>query len=571
MISRKEATGVPGRKRPKAQSGSEPALMSESSKAALDVGALPQTEANMPGEAKNASKAAKPSTSRRKTVPSLPGQASAVIEGSYGAQLYVDEHLMEASRTRWQYGEWDELASIPSDVIEGHPDRARLALMVAAAKSHRGEIAETRVLLRSAVQWGCDTRLIARVMSSMVHNSLGRMAVALADPAGGTQHFGEALALVEPRSDPALLARTRQMRETARMGLMADAARLAVELLGSVRAEDTRHVLSHAEESPMPPVMAEAPPPPKAESVKPGFVAAMVSSIVLPETWALEGNPRYSAEAAASIAGQDELIHLEVKSIPRSGLHYLLARLRERLGDGFRFREWYQEPGCCRRMPCDLACHMTGGKKGKSPILRVVKSHDFDLRDPLYPASAQLRRLVLLRDLRFVLTSWWCLDLLSVHKAVLRQAGIDPVALYFRHDSAMVKAAFRMLDPVQIDDSEAAITKWLRRREHYVLGFAQKWHDQGRWDDGVVTAVIRYQDIDNVADVLLGAVLGNRDSPEPAQRSFQPRRSPLDGPTERLSTALHRNGDVFLSFADYLAASDATGLFRRGQSASDWV
>lgn len=571
MIYRKEGAGVSSGNRAKPRSESKHAPASEGSSKADTIDALSQMEANVAGDPPKARQAEKPSASRgkTKTLPAAPVGLSPSTTGSLGEQLFVDDHLMEASRTRWQYGEWDELASIPPDVIERHPDRARLALMAAAARSHRGEIAETRALLRSAAQWGCDKRLIARVLSSMVHNSLGRMATALAEPADSSRHFSEALALVEPRSDPALLARTRQVREMARMGLLTDAARLAVEKLGNIPADDARPILSSAGDRPAPLAVAEAPQPPKAEVVKSGFVSTMVAGIVLPDVWALEGNARYSADAAAAITGQDKLIHLEVKSIPRSGLHYLLARLRERIGDGFRFCEWYQEPGCCRRMPCELACHMIGGKNGTGPILRVVKSHDFDLRDPLYPPNRQMRRLVLLRDLRFVLTSWWCLDLLSVHKAVLRQAGIDPVALFYRHDSAMVHAAFNLLDPVQIDDSEAAISKWLRRREHYVLGFAQKWQDQGRWGDGVVSAVIRYQDIDNVAHELLGTVLGNRDDLRPAKASLEPRRSPLDGPTERISAALHRNGAAFLSFADYLAANDTTGLFRWGQSDAD--
>lgn len=136
------------------------------------------------------------------------------------------EKLLAACRTQWQYGEWGDLASVDLELLETHRDRARLALLVAAAKSHLGMIDEAKVLLRRSLAWGCDRRLLARVMTSMAYNTLGRWAAGLEKSDAATSHFKSALGLVDPSSASALPARTRQIRETARMGLLPDAAKL---------------------------------------------------------------------------------------------------------------------------------------------------------------------------------------------------------------------------------------------------------------------------------------------------------------------------------------------------------
>lgn len=148
--------------------------------------------------------------------------------------LFEHPPLLESSRTKWQYGEWRDLASIPLESLEDHPDRAKVALLVGAAKAHLGEIPAARTLLRQAREWGCRRELIARVLTSAIHNSLGRIAVCLEDDEGASRHFEEALTLVEPRADAPLLARTRRVRETARMGFLPDAANLIGEDLAAI-------------------------------------------------------------------------------------------------------------------------------------------------------------------------------------------------------------------------------------------------------------------------------------------------------------------------------------------------
>lgn len=149
--------------------------------------------------------------------------------------------LLETSRTKWQYGEWRDLAAIALDQIEDHPDRARIALLVGAAKAQLGEVDAARVAIRRAALWGCGRELIARVLASTIHNSLGRVAACLDDDEGATRHFEAAIGLMEPRADAALMARTRRVRETARLGLVEDAARLLGEDLGTAKTAPADH------------------------------------------------------------------------------------------------------------------------------------------------------------------------------------------------------------------------------------------------------------------------------------------------------------------------------------------
>lgn len=136
--------------------------------------------------------------------------------------------LLEQSRTRWQFGDWADLAELDRKQVEADPDRAKLMLLIAAAQSHAGNIAEARVCLRTALSWGADRKLAARVMLSAAENSLGRVAMALEDGQALT-HFETAIRLVEPRADVPLLARTRRFRESARLGFLPDAAKLLEE------------------------------------------------------------------------------------------------------------------------------------------------------------------------------------------------------------------------------------------------------------------------------------------------------------------------------------------------------
>jgi hypothetical protein len=141
-----------------------------------------------------------------------------------------DPNLLDVSRIQWQHGDWAELARLDDETLTNHPERARLALIVAAAHAQLGDTGQARVYAGRALDWGCNRTVAAQVLISSAHNALARVATAMQDPSASA-HFTAALGIVEPNGDLPLLSRSRQIRETARMGLLPEAADLlAIDL-----------------------------------------------------------------------------------------------------------------------------------------------------------------------------------------------------------------------------------------------------------------------------------------------------------------------------------------------------
>jgi predicted O-methyltransferase YrrM len=110
-------------------------------------------------------------------------------------KLPYDDGLLDQCRRKWRQGDWAALASLTAEQLESHPERARIAVMVASAHQALGEFTQTRHLVHLARQWGCDEHLMTRVLVAGVHNTLGRAAAAggrLRDQA--VAHFRDALA-----------------------------------------------------------------------------------------------------------------------------------------------------------------------------------------------------------------------------------------------------------------------------------------------------------------------------------------------------------------------------------------
>jgi hypothetical protein len=112
-----------------------------------------------------------------------------------------DEHLLERARTQWQFGDWAALARLPADEVQRHPERARLALMLATARAQLGDPQGQRDWALKAKDWGCPPRLMAQVLASGVHNSLGRAAAVAGRQEQAITHFERAIQAGAPGSD----------------------------------------------------------------------------------------------------------------------------------------------------------------------------------------------------------------------------------------------------------------------------------------------------------------------------------------------------------------------------------
>lgn len=160
--------------------------------------------------------------------------------------LFQADHHLETCRSKWHDGQWQDLAALDDSAIRQSPERGKLAALAAAAHSHGNDIVQARRFAKLAIKWGCPRDIVARVLISSVYNSLARCAASLKEEGIAEAHFQDAIRLVEPGADARLLGRTRQIRETARMGLLPDALNAVETNLHSVEKapNDARSQLS---------------------------------------------------------------------------------------------------------------------------------------------------------------------------------------------------------------------------------------------------------------------------------------------------------------------------------------
>ena len=126
-----------------------------------------------------------------------------------------DENLLERARTQWQFGDWESLASISRESLQHHPERARLAVLVAAGHSECGNQEKLQQFIRLAQDWGCSRKLISQVLISGVQNSLGLASLAAGQTDRAKLFFEQSVQTGMPGADHKLLtsARIRQQRQ----------------------------------------------------------------------------------------------------------------------------------------------------------------------------------------------------------------------------------------------------------------------------------------------------------------------------------------------------------------------
>ena len=136
-----------------------------------------------------------------------------------------DDLSLAQAKTHWLSGEWHRLVVLNADSFQTHPDRDRLALLVAGAHQQLGNHEQARKYSRMALDWGCPSRTVAQVLIAGVHNTLARAASLKQDKKRTSRHFEAAVAAIGTR-DVALASHACSVREMTRMGLLTDAAGL---------------------------------------------------------------------------------------------------------------------------------------------------------------------------------------------------------------------------------------------------------------------------------------------------------------------------------------------------------
>ncbi|MBI1260744.1 MAG: hypothetical protein GC184_03375 [Rhizobiales bacterium] len=286
-------------------------------------------------------------------------------------------------------------------------------------------------------------------------------------------------------------------------------------------------------------------------------------------------NPKFCHRAYATYRSLDpdhaaRFIYLDVKSLPRTGLHFMRNSFETLLQKQFSFCEWYNEPGCCRQMPCAV----TGYAIEQQDILhlRMIKSHDFDLADPVFPAKGAVRRLILLRDPVYLLTSWWALRVLFFQRDLLKRHGITQRKIDYTHDRRVIKSAYRIIDDEGVSHTRKELRAWMLKVLPYLLGFAQKWA-KAIQDNPQDYKVVRYSETPQaVLDVLeqiapqLPADARQRveDFRINKQNVFQARSDPFVSQSESITAFLRNEADAFHAAATALKEQDQSGLLFAG-------
>jgi tetratricopeptide (TPR) repeat protein len=141
-----------------------------------------------------------------------------------------DEQLLERARAQWQFGDWESLLKLDADSLQYHPDRAKLALLAAAAFLQTQNTANARKFIRLAQGWGCGKKMLSQILASGVHNSLGRAAVLMGQEARALKHFEHAIVTGTPGSESKLLAHARLNEQVKQISSSVDVPSLKHDL-----------------------------------------------------------------------------------------------------------------------------------------------------------------------------------------------------------------------------------------------------------------------------------------------------------------------------------------------------
>ena len=128
-----------------------------------------------------------------------------------------ETQLLDKYRNYWLTGDWENITELDNTTLEEHPDRAKLALIVACAWQQMGSLESAKYFIKLAQDWGCDKKLIAQILVAGVHNTLGRAAALDGDSSRTLAHFQ--LAVKGVSGEKKHTARERVTKEITRLGL----------------------------------------------------------------------------------------------------------------------------------------------------------------------------------------------------------------------------------------------------------------------------------------------------------------------------------------------------------------
>ncbi|MCX8017803.1 MAG: hypothetical protein N2690_07910 [Rhodocyclaceae bacterium] len=138
-------------------------------------------------------------------------QETAVEFEPVGIEPY-DDTLLDVCRTRWQLSDWEALARVDGHTMRHHPQRAKIALLVAAALFQLDRNQEAQRLLQSALDWGASPRQAVQMLLSGIHHCLAEAHELLGHTENARDHHLDAVRAGGVPGDAELLSRMRMIK-----------------------------------------------------------------------------------------------------------------------------------------------------------------------------------------------------------------------------------------------------------------------------------------------------------------------------------------------------------------------
>ncbi|WP_321912894.1 BNR repeat-containing protein [Paraburkholderia sp. J11-2] len=145
--------------------------------------------------------------------------AACEVPSEHAPVVAYDDSLLERARIQWQFGDWPKLARLNRSVLQGHPQRAKLALFAAAGRLQTGQIAEAQEFIGLAEGWGAGKALVCQILAAGIHNSLGRAAALAGNFSKAFKHFESSIANGMPGTDKALVTGARIDQQYSQLGI----------------------------------------------------------------------------------------------------------------------------------------------------------------------------------------------------------------------------------------------------------------------------------------------------------------------------------------------------------------
>ncbi len=170
-----------------------------------------------------------------------------------------------------------------------------------------------------------------------------------------------------------------------------------------------------------------------------------------------------------------DFVLVESHSLPRSGHHYLKSLLKTATNGKFSYCESYQETGCCKGNPCGVNSYWHHARNKHENHLRLIKSHDFLLKDKTFDCMPGMFRIIQLREPFDLIISWLELAQLATNKDLLNSKNINISRIYLYHEPSLLEESWEIIDKYGKTMSDTKTSQWLSSQKEYIKSFLLKW------------------------------------------------------------------------------------------------